>query len=85
MIAGEQGDASDFGTVHVASNVDAAGVEVDGEPVGITPLKLIMRAGNHEVSVKKQGYAPYAKSMDIKAQREVVLKVSLSEEAVTPP
>ena len=88
MIAGAQGapgEDDNFGTVHVAANVEGASVDVDGKPAGFTPLKLIMRGGDHAISITKAGYAPYEKKMDVKAHREVVLKVTLTEAMAGEP
>jgi len=77
MIAGAQGQAEDLGTVHVIASVAGAEVLVDGNFAGNTPIKLVVPAGRREIAVNMPGYVSYAKTMEIKPRREVVLKVNL--------
>ncbi|MFH0907478.1 MAG: PEGA domain-containing protein [bacterium] len=84
MIAGAEGEADELGTVHVVANVTGAEVLVDGNFAGVTPIKLLVRAGRHGIVVSMPGYTGFAKTMDIKPRREVVLKVSLNEAAPVP-
>lgn len=84
MIAGAAGQAEDLGTVHVIASVAGAEVLVDGSFAGNTPVKLVMPAGQHALAVNMPGYVSYAKAMEIKPRREVVLKVNLVEGGPSP-
>lgn len=84
MIAGQEGEADELGTVHVVANVTGADVLVDGNFAGVTPIKLVVRTGRHTIAVNMPGYAGFSKTMEIKPRREVVLKVKLNESAAAP-
>ncbi len=84
MIAGAAGEANELGTVHVVANVVGAEVLVDGNYAGLTPVKLVVPAGPHELVVNMPGYISATKTMEIKARREVVLKISLTARSTAP-
>ena len=66
------------GWIRVTSTPSGAAVLVDGREVGATPLAdLGFPAGRHEVWVKKQGYEPYGKQVDLGAGRSLSLIVEL--------
>jgi hypothetical protein len=85
MIAGSESRADELGTVHVAANVNGADVLVDGNFAGVTPVKLIVPAGRHDIAVNMPGYQGVTRTMDIRPRRQVVLKVSLSPGAAVEP
>lgn len=49
----------------VDSNVPGADIEIDGSFVGSTPSTLSVTPGQHTVSVKKNGYEGWSRSMNI--------------------
>ena len=70
--------SSYFGTLTVTSNPSDAYVIIDGDPLGFTPFmthKLL--AGKHHRKIKKDGYSPYNKIVDIKRGRNTALRVDL--------
>lgn len=59
-----------------------ANVMIDNQRVGRSPLPKAIRlpAGTHEIAVMKPGYAPYKKTVDIKAGAKDRIKIELSGE-----
>lgn len=76
VLAGE-GQTDRVGVLKIESGVEAAEVIVDGKPAGFTPLKLVVREGEHDVVVQKRGYRMYQTQVSINADAEIVLKARL--------
>jgi hypothetical protein len=76
MMAAE-GQQGRFGTLALDANVDGAEVIVDGKPAGVTPVKLVLSAGDHDVVVQKRGYRMYQSQISIAAESETALKAKL--------
>lgn len=53
-----RGEAEAQGTLMVTATSAGASVTLDGEPQGVTPLKLQVKPGKHEFQVEKAGYLP---------------------------
>lgn len=49
----------------VDSSVPGADIEIDGNFVGNTPSTISVAAGQHTVTVKKKGYAPWSRTMTV--------------------
>ena len=73
--------AEGFGTLTLRVQPADAVVTIDGErwdaPQGGSRLVVKLPAGPHRVEVTKDGYAPYSASVDLHANEERVLNVSL--------
>lgn len=62
------GLAEQEGTLSVASNVSGAMVEVDGAPLGATPLTIAVPAGDRKVIVRSDGYATLERTVHVPAE-----------------
>ncbi len=60
-------------TLRVETNIKDAPVYIDGRFVGVTPLELDIKAGEHLVLVQKQPNQKYYKIVDIPPRRTFVL------------
>ena len=61
----------------INSTPDGAQVEIDGVAAGNTPLKVTLTGGKHEISIKKDGYSEWRKSLNLgpdMAQVDAVLQ-----------
>ncbi len=52
-------------SISVDSTPSGADIEIDGNFVGSTPSTVPVTAGNHEISVKKRGFATWTRKMNI--------------------
>ncbi len=78
MLAGEQaGPNAQFGAVRLSASVPDAEVIVDGSPAGRTPVRLILRGGEHELTVQKPGYRAHQRKLSVSPDSEVSLQVTL--------
>jgi PEGA domain-containing protein len=64
----------------VASTPESAEIEIDGEFMGNTPSVLDLDPGEHTVTVRKPGYAPWERKMKL-AGGDVKLNAELEQEA----
>jgi hypothetical protein len=64
----------------VASQPPGASVWVDGTPVGETPLELDVEPGDHEVSVRLEGYQPRSHQLSFEEGERESLSVTLEAE-----
>jgi hypothetical protein len=53
----------------VTSNPSGADIEVDGKFVGSTPSSITVAPGDHDVVVKKNGFAPWTRKLSASAGR----------------
>jgi hypothetical protein len=66
--SGAPGMAASYGAgaaANITSSVPGADVEVDGNYVGSTPAQVQIAAGNHTITVKKRGYKPWTRTMNV--------------------
>ncbi|MBI4773794.1 MAG: PEGA domain-containing protein [Deltaproteobacteria bacterium] len=71
------------GGLTVDSNVDNAQVFLDGIEVGVTPFSDVpVSVGEHEVTVRKEGYNLFSRRVSFQAGRTVSLYVDLEKERV---
>jgi hypothetical protein len=54
------------GLVKFSCNVDGAQVQVDGKPIGLTPLIQEIVAGDHEILITKDGHQPFTTAINVK-------------------
>ena len=67
-----------FGSLTVTSEPSGAEVYLDGDYVGTTPLENYkLSTGEHEVKVKKSGYATFTKTITIKPGETTSMKATL--------
>jgi hypothetical protein len=52
-------------TLSVESTPAGAEIEVDGNFIGDTPSILPLRSGNHEITVKKKGFADWSRKLNV--------------------
>jgi hypothetical protein len=75
----EQGHISlarTFGEIEVESEVDGATVQLDGTPIGKTPLteSLLVRPGRHKVSLVLPGRPPQSRDVEVSAAQSFRLR-----------
>ena len=76
MMAG-QGDQRQFGAVTVDCAEPDAEVIVDGQTAGRTPVRLVLRAGAHQLSVQKPGFRLHQQNVSVDAEAELTVSVKL--------
>lgn len=74
------------GSVQIQSDLVGAAVELDGKPIGKTPLPQLgvikkLALGPHQLKVSAKGYAPFEETVDIRFQKvsQVVVRLLPSE------
>lgn len=75
-------DSAKVGSVRLRIPEKGASVIVDGESVGISPLKdpLRLPQGPHEISVLKPGFTPWKKNVNVFANQNTIVTVNFNEE-----
>ena len=53
--------------IDIASNPSGADIEIDGKFVGNTPSSVSIAPGDHEIAVKKSGFAEWNRKMSVSA------------------
>jgi hypothetical protein len=56
---------STTGQLDIASTPAGADIEIDGKFVGNTPSSISVAPGDHEISVKKSGFATWDRKMNV--------------------
>jgi len=87
-VSGKTEEVTDTGVLVVDSYPSAAQIYVDGELKGDTPFTLYnFPVGQHEVTIKKEGYEDFKKTATIAVGRTEEIKATLSqiEIAATTP
>lgn len=72
-------NAADSSSVSVKSNPEGAEISVDGKFVGNTPSTLQIKSGEHTISVKKDGYTLWERTMTINAGSTITLDAALEK------
>lgn len=67
------------GTVDLTASEAGADVTVDSEPVGTTPLvaPIVVDLGKHTLAVKKDGFEPAARTLEVPGGSETRLSITL--------
>ena len=66
------------GTLEVASNPDGASVFVNGQSVGVTPLRLAeQQAGSLALQIRREGYVRWSASIQVPANRVTKVTATL--------
>jgi len=65
--------------IDVKTTPPGAEVVLDGEPVGMTPLRLDTSTGGHRVEVRHKGYVTDVQQVDVQAGERVVVNFSLKK------
>jgi hypothetical protein len=75
-------DQAGYGTLSIRVNPSDAVILIDGEawdrPNGDNRLSIDLPEGSHQIEIRKQGYGPYLRTVDVRSGRAFVLNVSLS-------
>jgi hypothetical protein len=75
-------EQSGFGTLLVRVNPSDAVILVDGEvwerPAGESRFSIDLAEGPHQVEIRKDGYSPYVRTVDVHRGRAFTLNVSLT-------
>lgn len=71
---------SPVGYVSVSgSNVDGAKVYLDGKVLCSSPCRKPVAQGKHRLTVKRSGYKPYSRTINVPAKQELTLRVDLAK------
>jgi hypothetical protein len=70
-------DNPDMGTIYISSNPGEADIIIDGETVGKTRREIEIPTGFYEIEIKKEGYSPWAKWMEVEEGENPTLRVRL--------
>jgi hypothetical protein len=81
---GRSDSPSEYGSLAIRVQPEAAEVLIDGEswdgPAGAERLVIQLPQGEHRVEVHREGYAPYASTVQIRPGETTTLNVSLARE-----
>lgn len=77
IAAGQTSLGDDFGTLEITCDVPGAFVTVDREDPVATPVRLVMRAGEHALSVGAPGYSPFERTITVEPGEARSLRVRL--------
>jgi hypothetical protein len=69
------------GRLHVRSATAGASVFVDGRRIGTTPVDAILSAGQHRISLRKDGYQETQTNVVVTAGSERTMDVALEKQA----
>jgi hypothetical protein len=76
------GERAEFGTLSLRVNPADAVILIDGETwdraQGESRFSIDLPEGLHEVEVRKEGYRPYARTVDVRRGQSLTLNVSLA-------
>ena len=82
VLGRDSGDLrSDPGVVVIVSNVEESDVIVDNEFAGRTPLRMVLQQGRHIIEVRKTGYQPFIRQVQVSSGTVSELKTTLAPEA----
>jgi PEGA domain len=71
--------------LQISSDPAGADIEVDGNYVGNTPSTVAAAAGQHEISIKKNGFKPWQRKITVSAgQINVVAQLEANSAPVSP-
>ncbi len=75
------------GTIRVESNVPDVTIELDGQPLGTTPLDATVpvAAGTHTVTAQRPGYTPREETFDLAGGAERVIRFDMEADEGAPP
>ncbi len=72
-------NAADWSKISIKSTPDGAEIMVDGKFAGSTPSTLQIKSGEHMISVKKDGYNLWERTMTITAGSSITLDAALEK------
>lgn len=75
----ESGPAAQPASVTVKSTPPGADINVDGKFMGSTPSTIQLDAGEHEVSVEKEGLRPWQRTMTVSAGGSITIDATLEK------
>ena len=71
--------ASDSSSISIKSAIDGAEILIDGKFAGNTPSTLVLKSGEHTISVKKEGYATWERTITVNAGSNITLDANLNK------
>ena len=84
--AASESQAGTSSDVAVTSNPAGADIEVDGAFVGDTPSMITITAGDHTISLKKQGFTPWERTVKVSGGKlQITAELQASGETPTVP
>lgn len=79
-------EARNNAEVAIASTPAGADIEVDGAFVGSTPSTITVTTGDHTITVKKTGFAPWERTIKVNSGKvQISAELQASEGAATQP
>jgi hypothetical protein len=72
-------DSTDVATAHVdvTSSPTGATIEIDGEVVGRTPMRVEVAPGSHRIVLRKDGHVPQQRQVELVGGGEDIVRVEL--------
>jgi hypothetical protein len=74
----------DHAAVTVTSLPALAEIEVDGKYVGNTRSNLQLTPGTHQVTIKRDGYLPWSRTIEVTAGSELAVHAYLHAKSAAP-
>lgn len=76
--AGQGAPAPIYGTLDIRSQPSGARVFVDGQFVGVTPVRYGTLEGAHEVRIEREGYETFVTSVNLRAGQTQLVETGLA-------
>jgi len=76
--------ASTQAQLEISSTPDGADIEIDGNFVGNTPSTVGVSAGQHDISVKKPGFKPWQRKINV-STGQVNVNAALEQDSSNHP
>ncbi len=75
----QQNSNADFSSVSIKSAPDGAEITIDGKFIGSTPSTVQLKSGEHVISVKKDGYVFWERTIMINVGSSITLDAALEK------
>jgi hypothetical protein len=72
-----KGDTENPGSVVVESDVPQAQVSIDGSPVGMAPVRLLLGPGSYTLQVSKAGHEPDTRTLTVEPGSKSAVRASM--------
>lgn len=75
---GSAPQTSEYGTLDISSSPSGAAAYVDGQYVGVTPVRFGTRSGSHEVRLELAGYSTFTTTVNLNGGQTLPVNGSLA-------
>jgi hypothetical protein len=59
-------------------------IEIDGKYMGSTSSRLRLTPGSHQITIKKEGYTPWTRTIEVTANSDLAVDADLQLVAAAP-